>query len=275
MPFIVDTGAVWSVLPWPALLMLQRKSGKQFLKFPHKTNLQSASGHKFTDMGTFLVLIQCGNCKFNWPFVAVQGLTSRPLLGSNFLAHTGATTDCKTGSLKWPDPPTPYLVSLSSPLSVPPRLHFQVQANVIGDCRKIRLKENEPGIVLSHGSFQGGEVVDIFSRIAKDGTVPVLLVNKSEIPWTFRKGEVIGRYIPVAKSLHLIGIEEILRCDNGMRVHRLPPEKEKAFLAQVQVNLPEGVLRERFLACVHNFMIVSVYTMMIWGEWRICLIIYV
>ena len=79
---MVDTGAEVSFIP----ATRGDKSGKSA-----KSNLVSGSGKPIRSFGTRIVSFSIGSQKYKWPFVTAE--VERPLLGADFLRHTGILVD--------------------------------------------------------------------------------------------------------------------------------------------------------------------------------------
>lgn len=82
--FLVDTGAEVSVIP----ASRHDKIGKT-----PKHKLVAANGNPITSFGTRNVSFSLGSSKYTWPFITAE--VERPLLGADFLRHTGLLVDVR------------------------------------------------------------------------------------------------------------------------------------------------------------------------------------
>ncbi len=82
--FLVDTGAEVSVLPATAIDKQSGPQGKQ---------LTAANGSTIRTYGTRTIKFLLGDYRFEWPFLIAA--VERPLLGADFLRHSGLLVDVR------------------------------------------------------------------------------------------------------------------------------------------------------------------------------------
>ena len=82
--FLIDTGAAVSVFP---------ASEKEKAKPPTTSILSAANGTPIRTFGTREVTLYIGAQKVGWPFILAE--VTQPLLGADFMCHTGFLIDMK------------------------------------------------------------------------------------------------------------------------------------------------------------------------------------
>ena len=90
--FMIDTGAEVSVIP----ATLSDKHNK-----PPSQPLRAANGTLIPTFGSKKLQFQLGTDRYEWTFVIAE--VERPLIGADFLRHSGLLVDVRTGKLIRPD----------------------------------------------------------------------------------------------------------------------------------------------------------------------------
>lgn len=133
--FLIDTGAEVSIIPASTIDKHTRTSERK---------LTAANGTTIRSFGTRQVPLVLGSHRFTWSFVVAE--VERPILGADFLRHTGLLVDLKSNRLVSSE--NFYSVPLQSQVSKKPKFQLSFDAISSAEDQYGRLLAEFPSITM-------------------------------------------------------------------------------------------------------------------------------
>ena len=197
---LVDTGAEMSLIHVRAYNSLKKK----FPLEKSAVRLQDVSGGMIKTIGTITVPLRVGQQNIESRFLVVDGINRNLILGRDWLAENKVTLyyndlkKMKVGSEYVPleeDSHISALVRLTSSISVKPKSVVICNGKTHkplggGKEASFKLSQTEKGYVAEE---PGLELEETVTNVGTTGTLPIMLVNKTDKMYRLRRGAVVGK----------------------------------------------------------------------------------